>query len=64
MRPSQALYRLGQKGLRWMPLVLALEWTEAHRADAQHTAPAPELFREFLDLLSKTTHDEAQRAPE
>ncbi len=64
MRPSQALYRLGQKGLRWMPLVLALEWTEAHRADAQHTAPAPELFREFLDLLRETTHDEAQRAPE
>ena len=33
MRPSQALFRLGQKGPRWMPLVLALEWTETHRAE-------------------------------
>jgi Fe-S-cluster containining protein len=64
MRPSQAVCRLGQKGLRWMPLVLALEWTEAHRAGAQHTAPAPDLFREFLDLLRETTHDEARRAPD
>jgi Fe-S-cluster containining protein len=64
MRPSQALFRLGRKDLRWMPLVLALEWTEAHRADPRHAAPAPELFREFLDLLRETTHDEARRAPE
>jgi hypothetical protein len=63
MRPSQALYRLGQEAPHWMPLVLALEWTEAHRADPRYTAPAPELFREFLDLLRETTHDEARRAP-
>ncbi|MBI4875635.1 MAG: YkgJ family cysteine cluster protein [Acidobacteria bacterium] len=51
LRPSQALHRLGQRGMRWIPLVLALEWTASHRADPQHMAPAPELFREFLDIL-------------
>lgn len=38
--------------IRWVPLILALEWAEAH---AQEPKPRPghEILREFFDLLSR-----------
>jgi len=54
VRPWQALYRLGQESPGWMPLTLALEWMEAHGSEAEHKAPAVELFQKFLQLLRDT----------
>jgi len=53
---SQILYTFGDgfgaQASRWLPLVLALEWTERH-ARSQPVFPGPQVFSNFLALVSK-----------
>jgi Fe-S-cluster containining protein len=41
----------GNREIRWLPLILALEWTDAH-AEQPECRPAHETLRAFFDLLS------------
>jgi Fe-S-cluster containining protein len=53
---SSALYRLQvdptSRFVRWVPLVLALEWAESH-PDEPPRRPAQELLREFFQRLTE-----------
>jgi len=55
-KPSLVLYRfrdgIGEDRIRWLPLVLALEWAEQHREVTDRTFPGPRLFESFLRRLS------------
>jgi Fe-S-cluster containining protein len=42
----------GQKSIRWVPLVLAIEWAEAHPEDAP-VQPAAQLFRQFFENVAR-----------
>jgi len=56
-RLLRVLYRFGDRQAeghaRWMLLPLLLEWAAAHRGDAEPTAPGPELFRNFMNKLTR-----------
>jgi hypothetical protein len=41
----------GAKVIRWVPLILALDWTAAH-PDGATPRPGPELLREFFDHVT------------
>jgi len=63
---SELLYTFGDgfgaQASRWMPLVLALEWAARH-ACKEPVFPAPQLFGNFLALVSKTVKKaQVQRA--
>jgi Fe-S-cluster containining protein len=50
---SNAIAHLGEEPparVRWVPLVLALEWAEAH-PDEGPARPAPEILQEFFARL-------------
>lgn len=52
VKPSVVMYRFGDgKGedeIRHVPLVLALEWAEAHQDDSQPLRPGPDMLDSFL----------------
>jgi len=63
---SEILYTFGDgfgaQSSRWLPLVLALEWAARH-APRQPVFPGPQLFSNFLTLLSKAAKKaQVQRA--
>jgi Fe-S-cluster containining protein len=55
--PSLILYRFGdgrgRDKMRWVPLLLALEWVERNREVAARTFPGPRLFENFLRELCR-----------
>ncbi len=56
-KPSTVLYRfgdgMGNQASRWMPLVLALEWAEAH-PEGDPRFPGPAMFRNFVKLVAES----------
>ncbi|MBM3748571.1 MAG: YkgJ family cysteine cluster protein, partial [Acidobacteria bacterium] len=63
---SEILYTFGDgfgaQSSRWLPLVLALDWTARH-GRGQPVFPGPQLFSNFLTLVSKAAKKaEVQRA--
>jgi Fe-S-cluster containining protein len=56
LKLSEVLYGFDEngtkRGVRWVPLVLALEWAEAHAGDTQKYAAGTELFQGFLKHLA------------
>jgi Fe-S-cluster containining protein len=48
---SEILYTFRLESVRWLPLALAPEWVRQNQQPPP-TAPAPELFREFLTIVS------------
>lgn len=65
---SEILYTFGDgfgaQSSRWLPLVLALEWAARH-ARRQPAFPGPQLFSNFLALVSKAAKKaEVRRRPE
>jgi Fe-S-cluster containining protein len=42
----------GQKSIRWVPLVLALEWAEAH-PEPSPARPAAQLFEQFFENVTR-----------
>jgi Fe-S-cluster containining protein len=57
LKVSGALYRMNPvpptaRFVRWVPLILALEWAEAH-PDEPPPRPGPELLREFFGHLTR-----------
>jgi Fe-S-cluster containining protein len=56
LKLSEVLYGFDEsgtrRGVRWLPLVLALEWAAAHAADTQKYAAGTELFQGFLKHLA------------
>jgi Fe-S-cluster containining protein len=51
-RMGQTTGEAGPGPLAWVPLLLALEWTEAH-PDRSATRPAPQWVQEFFERLSQ-----------
>lgn len=47
---------VGNDRTRWVPLVLALEWAEAHQAEPPRW-PAPKLFQSFLRRVGPGTEE-------
>jgi Fe-S-cluster containining protein len=66
-RVSQAATRLGAGDApaagRWVPLVLAVEWADAHPAEPPDR-PGPELLREFLGHLARKERPATQAEPQ
>jgi Fe-S-cluster containining protein len=60
-RVSRAATRLGAEPAagRWVPLVLALEWADAHPTEPS-ARPGPELLRELLGHLARRERPAAQ----
>jgi len=53
----------GARSIRWVPLILALEWTEAH-PDEPPGQPAAELVRRLFDNIArKAEGPEAREDP-
>ncbi len=67
-RPSWVLCRFGdlrgEDELRLVPLVLLLEWVEAHRGDPELKAQAPDLLMNFINRITgaKTPPSESLEA--
>lgn len=51
LQPSLTLFHLGRPQPFFIPLVDALDWVARHPVDEQPRAPAPKLFRDFLEKL-------------
>jgi Fe-S-cluster containining protein len=53
---SEILYTfgdgVGRQATRWLPLVLALEWVAERKKELPPAFPGPQLFRNFLSLIS------------
>ncbi len=62
LKLSEVLYGFDEsgtgRGVRWLPLVLALEWVEAHANEPQRCAPGNKLFEGFLQHLAAVTDQE------
>lgn len=52
----------GQHSIRWVPLILALEWAEAHPDDPPAQL-ASDLFRQFFENLARKAKDAAEDEP-
>ena len=44
----------GAESIRWVPLILALEWSEAH-PEGPPSRPGPELLRELIERIGRGT---------
>jgi Fe-S-cluster containining protein len=57
VKPSQILYcfgdGIGNETTRWVPLVLALDWAEARRAEPQPVYDGPQMFRNFIAQVAR-----------
>ena len=47
---------------RWVPMILALEWAEAH-PEPETTEPGTELFTRFMNALYASRPPEAGQVP-
>ena len=52
----------GARSIRWVPLILALEWTEAH-PDEPPGQPAAELVRRLFDNIARKAEGPEARGP-
>ncbi|HEX8983796.1 MAG TPA: YkgJ family cysteine cluster protein [Bryobacteraceae bacterium] len=61
LKLSEVLYGFDEagtgRGVRWIPLVLALDWAAAHADDMRRYAPGAKLFEGFLAHLASVTGD-------
>jgi hypothetical protein len=43
---------MGREPIRWVPLTLALQWTQQQHQNLPQTFPGPELFKNFLSQVT------------